>query len=105
MNEQNNNVQNTNQTVNNNVQVVKSTNGFAVAGFVISLVSTILCCGTFNWLSLVFSIIGLVNSKNMNNEGKSLAIAGIVISSIFLILTIILYALGITASVLEGIQN
>ena len=76
-----------------------------IAGFVISLVSTILCCGTFNWLSLVFSIIGLVNSKNMNNEGKGLAIAGIVISSIFLILTIILYALGITASVLEGIQN
>ncbi len=105
MNEQNNNAQNTNQTVNNNVQVVKSTNGFAVAGFVVSLVSTILCCGIFNWLSLVFSIIGLVNSKNMNNEGKGLAIAGIVISSVFLVLTIVLYAFGITASVLESVQS
>lgn len=105
MNEQNNNVQNTNQAINNNVQVVKSTNGFAVAGFVVSLVSTILCCGIFNWLSLVFSIIGLVNSKNMNNEGKGLAIAGIVISSVFLVLTIVLYAFGITASVLESVQS
>lgn len=81
--------------------VVKSTNGFAVAGFVISLVSTILCCGSFNWLSLVFSIIGLVNSKKMNGEGKGLSIAGIVISSVFLILTILLFALGVTASILE----
>ncbi len=104
MNEQNNNVQNTNQTVNNSVQVVKTTNGFAVAGFVISLVS-LLCCGGFSWLGLIFSIVGLVNSKNMNNEGKGLAIAGIVISSIFLILAIVLYAFGITASVLESIQS
>ena len=81
--------------------VVKSTNGFAVAGFVISLVSTILCCGSFNWLSLVFSIIGLVNSKKMNGEGKGLSIAGIVISSVFLVLTILLFALGVTASILE----
>lgn len=84
--------------------VVKSTNGFAVAGFVISLVSTILCCGSFNWLSLVFSIIGLVNSKKMNGEGKGLSIAGIVISSVFLILTILLFALGVTASILEELN-
>lgn len=81
--------------------VVKSTNGFAVAGFVISLVSTILCCGSFNWLSLVFSIIGLVNSKKMNGEGKGLSIAGIVINSVFWILIILLFALGVTASILE----
>lgn len=81
--------------------VVKTTNGFAVAGFVISLVSTILCCGSFNWLSLVFSIIGLVNSKKMNGEGKGLSIAGIVISSVFLVLTILLFAFGVTVSILE----
>lgn len=84
--------------------VVKSTNGFAVAGFVISLVSTILCCGSFNWLSLVFSIIGLVNSKKMNGEGKGLSIAGIVISSVFLVLTILLFAFGVTASILEELN-
>lgn len=91
------------EQTNNNV-VVKTTNGFGVAGFVISLVSTILCCGIFNWLSLIFSIIGLVNSKKMNGEGKGLSIAGIIISCVFLILSIILLALGVTGSLIEELN-
>lgn len=76
-----------------NPQVKPETNGLAITGFVLSLVS-LLCCGTSSMLALVFSIIGLVESKKKNGAGKGLAIAGIVISSIMLVLLIGLYALG-----------
>ena len=82
-----------------------NTNGLAIAGFVISLVS-LLCCGGTAWLGLIFSIIGLVESKKKNGAGKGLAIAGIIISIILLIFLIALYALyalGIYASFAEGL--
>ena len=79
-----------------NPQVKPETNGLATTGFVLSLVS-LLCCGTSSMLALVFSIIGLVESKKKNGEGKGLAIAGIVISSIMLVLLIGFYALGVFA--------
>ena len=81
------------------------TNGFAVAGFVISIVSLILCCGTISILSLVFSIIGAVQSKDLNGNGKGMAIAGIVISAVGIFLIAIVYALGGYASVQQQIQN
>ena len=64
---------------------VKKTNSFAIAGFVISIVSSALCCGIFNILGLIFSIIGLTKSKELDNEGKGLAIAGIVISIVVML--------------------
>lgn len=76
--------------INNNTNTQKTTNGMAIAGFVISLVSPILCCGTLNWLSLIFSIIGLVQAKNKNGSGKGLAIAGIIISSLMMLIAIII---------------
>ena len=60
------------KAINNNVQTVvtkKETNkteGFAVAGFILSIVS-FLCCGSTSTLGLIFSIIGLVNC---NKNGK-----------------------------------
>ena len=69
------------------VTTTKSANGFAIAGFVLSLVS-LLCCGTTSLLGLIFSIIGLVNANKNQGEGKGLAIAGIIISAILLILLI-----------------
>lgn len=88
--------------VNDNKQVVSEmiqkpsgmTNGFSIAGFVLSIIS-ILSCGTTSVLGLVFSIIGLVNVKKYNNNGKGLAIAGIVISSIGLLMLIVLTLIGI----------
>lgn len=85
----------------NSTVTQSGSNGMAIAGFVVSLVSTILCCGAFNWLALVFSIIGLVNAKNYNNNGKGLAIAGIIISSIFMIIEIILVITGYAAAVID----
>lgn len=95
---------NPNVSVNNTVYVQKKTNGFAIAGFVISLVS-LLCCGGTSWLGLVFSIIGLVNANKNEGEGKGLAIAGIVISAILLLLLISLYALGFVTSFAEGFDR
>ena len=91
--------QNNNQV--NNTQA-KDSNGLAIAGFIISLVSLILCCGSISWLGLLFSIIGLVNSKKVNEKNKGLAIAGIVLGVIGLILIISLYFLGVAASIFES---
>lgn len=81
------------------------TNGMAIAGFVVSLVSTILCCGAFNIVSLVLSIVGLTQAKNYNGNGKGLAIAGIVISCIFIFLFIILFAIGFVGGITESINE
>ena len=90
----------TTTVINKTVSSTKKTNGFAIAGFVISIVS-IFCCGIPSWLGLVFSIIGLVNANKSEGEGKGLAIAGIVISAILLVLLIALYSLGFMASFAE----
>lgn len=91
-----------NITTNNN-----SSNGFAIAGFVVSLVSSLLCCGTFNVLALILSIIGLIKSKELNGRGKGLAIAGIVIASIMFIIDIIIvivyYGAIITSAVASSL--
>lgn len=82
--------------------VKNQTNGFAIAGFVLSLVSLV-CCGITSTLGLIFSIIGLVQSKKMDGKGKGLAIAGIVICCVFVVLVILLYALGFATAIAEGI--
>lgn len=87
----------------NNVQANK-TNGLAIAGFVVSLVSSLLCCGVFNIVSLVLSIVGLVQAKNYDGNGKGLAIAGIAVSAVFLVIGLVyllLFGLGAFASVVE----
>ena len=65
------------QVVNVNVTGSHS-NGFAIAGFILSFFGGI--------LGLIFSIVGLQKSKlpEYNGSGKGLAIAGIVLSCIAL---------------------
>lgn len=71
--------------------VTTTSNGVATAGFVVTLISTILCCGSFNIIGLILSIVGLVNSKNIpGNKGKGLAWAGIIINIVFVVLVIVL---------------
>ena len=88
----------------NQTYVTKKSNGMAVAGFVISLVS-LLCCGYSSWLGLFFYIIGLVNANKNEGEGKELAIAGIVISSILLIIIVLLTIFGVMASVTDDVSS
>ncbi len=74
----------------NNVQNTEKSNGFAIAGFIISIVSPVLCCGSLSTLSLILSIVGLVTVNKNGQKGKGLAVAGIVISAITLIFSMIL---------------
>jgi hypothetical protein len=70
---------------------VRRTNSFAVTGLILGILSVTggLCCfgHLFIILSLVFSIIGLVQIKNNPEiyEGKGIAIAGLVLSIVGLI--------------------
>ncbi len=69
-------------------------NGFAIAGFVLSLVAIFLFpYFIVQILALIFSGIGLSRADRLNGSGKGLAIAGIVISIILLIIAIIVWAI------------
>ena len=99
---------NTNATssvqVNQTIVNSSKNNGFAVAGFVISLVS-ILCCGGTSILGLIFSIIGLITANKNEGNGKGLSIAGIVISAIMLVFLIAIYAFGFLAAFTDGFSE
>ena len=95
--EENDNVcGNCGKSINNNVQTTvtvkekSNSDGFAITGFVLSIVS-FLCCGSTSILGLIFSILGLVNCNKNGKDGKGLAIAGIIINSITFVILIILY--------------
>jgi hypothetical protein len=58
------------------VQPQQQSNGFAIAGFILSLLPL---------LGLIFSIIGLVRSGKAGGKGRGLSIAGIVLSIVLAI--------------------
>lgn len=64
----------------------RKTNGLAIAGFVLSIVSIFFCCGGIVTAlpGLILSIIGLKDINKNGEDGKGLAIAGIIISAIML---------------------
>lgn len=78
----------------------KTSNGFAIAGFVLSLVSIFSSTYTYGILAilgLVFSIIGFVKSKTCG-KGKGFAIAGISISSASLFISVLIIILSVSLS-------
>ena len=79
-----------NTEVINIVNNTNKTDGFATAGFVLSLVS-FFCCGFTSVIALIFSIVGLVNCNKHGTNGKGLAISGIVISTILIFVPGVLY--------------
>ncbi|MBR3210725.1 MAG: zinc ribbon domain-containing protein [Bacilli bacterium] len=88
--------------VNQTPAQVKKSNGMAIAGFVVSLVSTILCCGSLNMISLILSIIGVAKAKDYDGAGKGLAIAGIIISAIGIVVLLLLTIFGYAAAIIEN---
>ena len=60
-----------------------TTNGLAIAGFVVSIVGFFM----FNWLGVVFGIVALnqIKKSEGRQSGRGLAIAAIVIGSLFLL--------------------
>ena len=65
-----------------------SSNGMAIAGFILSFFIPL--------LGLIFSILGLKRSKETNN-GKGLSTAGIIISCITMVITIIMGIISFSA--------
>ena len=66
------------------------TNGFAITGFVIGLVSMLIDpVGIFGTLAVVFSSIGLGKIKNNGQKGKGLAITGLILGIIALVWLVI----------------
>lgn len=72
--------------------VGQPTNGFAIAGFVVSLVG-FFSCGIFSPVAVVLSAIG------MRREPKGLAIAGLIIGAVGCVL-LLLYGLGLVLALL-----
>ncbi len=93
-----------NVQINQTIITKPKSNGFATAGFVISLVS-ILCCGGTSTIGLVFSIIGLVTANKYDGNGKGLAIAGIIINALLIIVLIIFYSLGLATTIFDSYSN
>jgi len=69
------------ETVTANKSDYTPKNNMALAGFICSI-SGFITCGIVSIVGLILSIIGLNKSKELNGEGKGLAIAGIVIGVI-----------------------
>ena len=66
-----------------------STNGYAIAGFVLSII----CCAP---LGITFSAVALSQmSQNPNQEGKGLAIAGLTLGVATLIIGISLFLMSL----------
>ena len=72
-----------------------SRNSLAIAGFILSIVSSLLCCGMFNTISLILSIVGLTQAPRYNGNGKGLAIAGIVISASVMLLNFLFSSINV----------
>lgn len=93
--ESSNNYNNINYNANY-IQQESYTNGMAIAGFVLSILSLCCCCSAlFSVLGLVFSIFGYNNAKSHGNVGKGFSIAGIIMSSIALFFAVIIGMINI----------
>lgn len=62
----------------------QKTNVLCIVGLITSLAS-IIFLGTTSLISLILSVIGLINAGKKNERGKGQAIAGIIISSVLLV--------------------
>jgi len=84
----------------------RKTNGMAIAGLVFGLLG-IPCCvmGLGSLLGLLFSVIGLVQiGRNPGQEGKGVAIIGIIVSLAGLLFFVAFWALALTGFV-QGLDQ
>ena len=72
----------------NNVNQGPKTNGLAIAGFICSLIG-FLCCTISAVVGLVLSIVGLNKIKATGENGRGLAIAGIILGALGVITSIV----------------
>ena len=90
--------ENENENLNNNNQT--STNGFAIAGFIVSLCSLIINFGGIVGLvGTILSGVGLAHVKT-KGKGKGFAIAGLIIGIISIVYGI--YSIFAAVTILNG---
>jgi hypothetical protein len=65
-------------------------NGFAIAGFVLGLLGGVL-------LSVIFSIIGLVQIPRRRQRGKGLAVAGLVLSGVWVVVIVVIIVVAVAS--------
>lgn len=75
---------------------IKKNNSLSIAGFICSLVG-LLTCGITSLIGLILSIIGLSSSKK-NGEKDPFALAGIIISAIYIAIIIFIIILAVLTS-------
>lgn len=71
------------------------TNGFAIAGFVLGLIGGCV-------LGLIFSIIGLKQTKSRPQDGRGLAIAGLILSILWMLAAAAIIAAAIASNADRG---
>ena len=76
-------------------------NGLALAGFILSLVNVLCCLGGLNLFALIFSILGLVKAKDYNGDRKGLALAGLIITIVAMVISVIVYVIMIATGSFE----
>lgn len=84
----------------------RKTNGFAVAGFVLGLVSIVLtwcCCFPITpILGIVFSAMALSQIPKTGEDGKGIAVAGLVISILCIVLPLVFFVVGLSADLFDA---
>ena len=68
----------------------QKTNALCITGMIVSIAS-VFCCGLTSFIGLILSIIGLILAKKKGQKGAGMAIAGIVISAILMILSLVVF--------------
>lgn len=74
---------------------VKGTNGFAVAGLVLGILGGAL-------LSTVFSLVALSQIKKNGGQGRGMAIAGLVLSGLWVVGVVTVVAIGLSSTADRG---
>lgn len=76
--------------------VQQGTNGMAIAALVCSLAGPFVC-GVTTILGLIFGFIGLNQIKSSGQQGRGMAIAGIIISALSIVVAVIIAVVVIMA--------
>ena len=84
-------------------QPAKKMNTCALVGFIMSLANLLFCCGLLSLPALIVSIIGL-GAKKKNQAGWGFALAGVIISAIYLLICVI-YIVVIVLGIVAGYNS
>ena len=77
------------------------TNSMAIASLVMGILAMCCCCGLpFNMLGIIFALVALAQIRNgpLSQQGRGLAIAGLVLSLLSIVMAALFFILGLALS-------